>query len=54
MTKINQKVDGLMSVVEQRLGILSEKLQKYYKETKAKIEVLEMDIQQLSILNIYD
>ena len=29
LTKINQKVDGLMSVVEQRLGILSEKLQKY-------------------------
>ena len=45
LTKINQKVDGLMSVVEQRLGILSEKLQKYYKETKARIKILEMEIQ---------
>ena len=44
LTKINQKVDSLMTVVEQRLGILSKKLQKYYKETKARIEVLEMEI----------
>ena len=44
LTKINQKIDSLMIVVEQRLGILSEKLQKYYKETKARIEVLEMEI----------
>ena len=43
-----------MTVVEQRLGILSEKLQKYYKETKARIEVLEMEIQQLPVRNIHD
>ena len=33
LTKINHKVDGLMTAVEQGLGILSKKLQKYYKET---------------------
>ena len=42
--KNQQKVDSLMPAVEQRLGILSEKLHKYYKETKARIEVLEMEI----------
>ena len=54
LTKLNHKVDGLMTAIEQRLGILSEKLQKYYKETKARIEVLEMEIQQLLVRNIHD
>ena len=33
-----------MTAVEQWLEILLEKLQKYYKETKARIEVLKMEI----------
>ena len=43
-----------MTAVEQRLGTMSEKLQKYYKETKARIEVLEMEIQQLPVRNNHD
>ena len=54
LTKINQKVDSLMTAMDQRLETLLEKLQKYYKETKAKIEVLEMEIQQLPVQNIHD
>ena len=31
LMKINQKVESLTPAVEQRLGVLSKKLQKYYK-----------------------